>query len=170
MKTTLHPSWQKSLSAAITDISALYALLEIPPEMVDGAIRSFPLRVPREFVARMEKGNPRDPLLLQVLPKAIELHAFPGFSQNPLKEQSPIPGLLHKYPHRVLLTLTGGCAINCRYCFRRHFPYEDNLPSQKNFKRMLDYIQADHSIDEVIFSGGDPLVLKDDLLNNFIFT
>ena len=157
-----HSVWQHEISHAVTDIHELCRLLNISAEAVSPAIRSFPLRVPRSFIARMEKGNPRDPLLLQVIPQLIELQKTPGFSKDPLIEKTanPIPGLLHKYTNRVLLTLTGGCAVNCRYCFRRHFSYEDNLPSKENFQRALSYIEKNTSIEEIIFSGGDPLILK----------
>ena len=167
MKNT-HDTWQQALAHAVTDISELCALLSISP--TDIAASSFPLRAPKEFIARMKKGDPFDPLLLQVLPQAIEHQKFPGYSTDPVQEskKNPISGLLHKYPHRVLLTLTGGCAIHCRYCFRRHFPYENNLPGRDNWEKTLNYIRNDSSIEEVILSGGDPLVLKDHLLAEFI--
>ena len=170
--TILHSTWQKALSCAITDISELCDVLAIPHLQSDSLIQaqqSFSLRVPREFVARMEIGNPCDPLLLQVLPQSIEMQKIPGFSNDPLDEnqKNPVPGLLHKYPNRVLLTLTGACAINCRYCFRRHFPYADNMPGRANWDRALDYIAQDKKINEVILSGGDPLILKDALLAEF---
>src|SRR3990167_2897420 len=168
--TMLHPTWQHALKNAVTEITELCSLLNIPVEAVSAQAHDFPLRVPREFVALMEKGNPKDPLLLQVLPQSIERQSFPGFSQHPLGEQavSPVPGLLHKYDSRVLLTLTAGCAVHCRYCFRRHFPYQDHLPSADNFQRALAYIQENIGVEEVILSGGDPLILKDDLLMHFI--
>src|SRR3990167_1645414 len=165
--------WQQSLSSAITDISELCDTLQLPisdSDLIKQAQHSFALRVPREFVARMEKGNPHDPLLLQVLPQAIEMQKTPGFSADTLNEnqKNPVPGLLHKYPNRVLLTLTGACAINCRYCFRKSFPYEENNPSRANWNRALDYIAQDKNIDEVILSGGDPLILKDNLIAEFV--
>lgn len=167
------PSWQQSLASAITSWSDLYDLLELDVSNVnfsERAQQSFALRVPREFAARMQKANPHDPLLLQILPQAIELQMVDNFSNDPLFEiqKNPVPGLLHKYPNRVLLTLTGGCAINCRYCFRRHFPYDDNLPGRVNWQRAIDYIAADKNLDEVILSGGDPLVLKDHLIAEFV--
>lgn len=169
----LHPTWQKALSGAISDSSALCVALEISPSHFQNTLsaqQSFALRVPQEFVARMKKGDPADPLLLQVLPQAIEMQKTPGFSVNPLSEnqKNPTPGLLHKYPNRVLLTLTGACAINCRYCFRRHFPYADNNLAQHNWDLALQYISRNAQIEEVILSGGDPLVLKDHLLAEFV--
>lgn len=166
-------TWQQALSNAITSYDELCSLLNIASEqsaLIPSVQKSFSLRVPREFVSRMEKGNPNDPLLLQVLPRAIEMQKTLGFSSDPLleMEKNPVPGLLHKYPNRVLLTLTGVCAINCRYCFRRHFPYEDNVPSRGNWQNALDYIAKNHAIDEVILSGGDPMVLKDHLISEFV--
>jgi EF-P beta-lysylation protein EpmB len=118
----------------------------------------------------MEPGNPNDPLLLQVLPRSFELIQMPGFSNDPLGEAQKlkIPGLLHKYKSRVLLLLAGGCAVNCRYCFRRHFPYQENVVSIKHIERILEYIEQDNSIQEIILSGGDPLVVKDELLQSLI--
>lgn len=161
--------WQQSLKAAITDYRELCHCLQITCDdllSVAPAIEQFALRVPREFVARMQPGNVHDPLLLQVLPQAQEMLAVPGYSCDPLHEAdtNPLPGLLHKYQGRVLLTLTGACAVNCRYCFRRHFPYEANLPGGEHWQAIIHYIQQDNSINEVIFSGGDPLLLKDAVL------
>jgi len=161
--------WQSSLSNSITDVDSLLHAVELDINMLDAssqACRDFPLRVPHEFAERMQKGNPCDPLLLQVLPIAKELEKFPGYSHDPLNEKAsnPVPGLLHKYHGRVLLTLTGGCAINCRYCFRRHFPYSENTLSIKRWEPALAYIKNNPEIEEVILSGGDPLLVKDHLL------
>jgi EF-P beta-lysylation protein EpmB len=118
----------------------------------------------------MQKGNPRDPLLLQVLATAAELLPAPGFSDDPLAERSfnPVPGVVHKYPGRLLLTLTGSCPINCRYCFRRHFPYALNNPGRLGWQKALEYIAATDSVHEVILSGGEPLMATDILLNDII--
>ena len=172
MHSTFHPSWQRALAHAVVDFSTLCELLALDLKDISQpqqAQASFALRVPREFVARMEKRNPLDPLLLQILPQALEMQPAPGFTKDYLNEmqQNPAPGLLHKYPHRVLLTLTGGCAINCRFCFRRHFPYSDNIPGRDHNSAALNYIRENNSIEEVILSGGDPLTLKDDLLAEF---
>ncbi|PIZ04717.1 MAG: EF-P beta-lysylation protein EpmB [Gammaproteobacteria bacterium CG_4_10_14_0_8_um_filter_38_16] len=169
----IHPTWQNALSHAITRFSDLCEVLQLnvaDADLIAQAQHSFPLRVPREFVSRMEMGNSRDPLLLQVLPQAIEMQKVDGFSVDPLSEnkKNPIPGLLHKYPNRVLLTLSGACAVHCRYCFRRHFPYEDNTPGRANWDSFIHYIANQSQVDEVIFSGGDPLILKDHLLAELV--
>jgi len=128
-----------------------------------GAGSDFPLRVPQSFILRMEPGNPNDPLLLQVLPQSQEQVRVPGFVPDPLGEgqASPLKGLLHKYKSRVLLVVTGGCAIHCRYCFRRHFPYDDHAISKEQWLAIKAYLHSHPEVNEVIFSGGDPLLLKD---------
>lgn len=113
----------------------------------------------------MRHGDRHDPLLLQVLPVHQEYLTEAGFSKDPLEEQdAPVPGLLHKYRSRVLLMLKTGCAVNCRYCFRRHFPYQDNQVNKRTLEPVFDYLRAHHEINEVILSGGDPLMAKDDMI------
>ncbi len=114
----------------------------------------------------MEKGNPNDPLFLQVMCSELEFLQAEGFSTDPLEEQNAnaVPNILHKYQNRLLFMVKGGCAVNCRYCFRRHFPYDENPGSKKSWQGALDYIAAHSEIEEVIFSGGDPLMAKDDEL------
>ncbi|MBS9777119.1 MAG: EF-P beta-lysylation protein EpmB [Gammaproteobacteria bacterium] len=123
----------------------------------------FATRVPRPFVEKMEYGNPNDPLLLQIMPSSDEFIKKSGFTTDPLAEQqyNPLPGLLHKYQSRVLLTLRGACAINCRYCFRRHFEYADNRIKKSDIDNILNYVQQHPKINEVILSGGDPLMATD---------
>jgi EF-P beta-lysylation protein EpmB len=163
------PNWQISLANVITDANTLLQRLDLQAHQVglhSPERLAFPLRVPQEFVARMRVGDPKDPLLLQILPTQQELLAMPGYSHHPLQEQqaNKLPGLIHKYRGRVLLTITGACAINCRYCFRRHFPYEENNPGRSGWQKIVDYVAADPSINEIIYSGGDPLVSKDSIL------
>ncbi len=158
--------WQQLLAEAVTDPAELCALLGLDPLLVPAALRaagSFPLRVPRSFVARMRHGDPRDPLLLQVLPVAAEANPIAGFAADPIGDLAAraAPGLLHKYQGRVLLVATGACAVHCRYCFRRHFPYSDESPLAEGWQHTLEYVQADPSISEVILSGGDPLSLSE---------
>ena len=159
------PSWQEQLADLITDPLELLALLQLSPEAVGydaAALQGFPLRVTRAYAARMQRGNARDPLLLQVLPHAHELLSVSGYDDDPLQEQqaNPAPGLLHKYHGRVLLITTQSCAIHCRYCFRRHFPYAGNRPSRAEWQQSIDYIANDSSIEEAILSGGDPLAVS----------
>lgn len=166
---TFQANWQTELSHSVTQLDELLRILELSPAAVNSSLlasKQFSLRVPRGYVARMQKGNPQDPLLLQVLPIQQELFAAPGYTTDPLQEKAvnPIPGLLHKYYDRVLLTLTGSCAINCRYCFRRHFPYAENNPGMQGWQQAIDYIASKPEIREVIYSGGDPLLLKDSQL------
>ncbi|WKE65015.1 EF-P beta-lysylation protein EpmB [Gallaecimonas kandeliae] len=160
--------WRDELKAAISDPLELARTLQLdtaPLEAGFGARRLFPLRVPRPFVALMEKGNAQDPLLRQVMTDQAEFAQTQGFSTDPLDEQdAAVPGLLHKYQSRVLFILKGGCAVNCRYCFRRHFPYNDNPGNKASWQQALDYIAARPEIEEVILSGGDPLMAKDEEL------
>jgi len=160
------PAWQRALQEAVTDPAELLALLDLGPQWLEparAAARRFPLKVPRGFVARMRRGDPDDPLLRQVLPLAAELDAVPGYVTDPVGDLAAKagPGLLHKYEGRALLVTTGACAIHCRYCFRRHFPYDDENASREGFGPALDAIRADSSLGEVILSGGDPLTLND---------
>jgi len=166
-------SWQYQLSHCIKDIDSLSEYLELDASQLafsSAASQDFQLKVPLPYANRMRKGDANDPLLLQVLPTSAELEYFPGFSTDPLQEASAkaLTGLIHKYKNRVLLTLSGACAINCRYCFRRHFPYADNNIGSSQWQKILDYIQADPSIEEVIFSGGDPLATPDKRIAKFV--
>ncbi|MBZ6532111.1 EF-P beta-lysylation protein EpmB [Acinetobacter seifertii] len=159
-------NWQSHLSDLITDPSELLSLLELSSDqLLSGAIlasEKFKLRVPRAFVGKMNAKNPLDPLLLQVLPHHLELEEHPEFVTDPLGEEAAnqLPGVLHKYKSRFLLTLTGACAVHCRYCFRRHFPYQENLPKNDDWLNIKNYIEANPDINEVILSGGDPLTLS----------
>ncbi|ENW95932.1 EF-P beta-lysylation protein EpmB [Acinetobacter sp. NIPH 298] len=159
-------NWQSQLSDLITDPLELLNLLELSTEqLLSGAIlasEQFKLRVPRAFVGKMNIGDPLDPLLLQVLPHHLELEEHPAFVTDPLGEEAAnqMAGVLHKYQSRFLLTLTGACAIHCRYCFRRHFPYQENLPKNDDWINIKQYIEQNPKINEVILSGGDPLTLS----------
>ena len=166
LNTPSREDWLSQLADVVTDPDELLRLLNVDADekLLAGrdAKRLFPLRVPRAFIARMEKGNPNDPLLRQVLTAQDEFITAPGFSTDPLEEQhSVVPGLLHKYRNRALLLVKGGCAVNCRYCFRRHFPYAENQGNKRNWQAALDYIAQHPELDEIIFSGGDPLMAKD---------
>ncbi|HEU0069466.1 MAG TPA: EF-P beta-lysylation protein EpmB, partial [Nitrospiraceae bacterium] len=123
----------------------------------------FPIFAPASYVAKINPADPLDPLLLQILPQVAELVEHASFTADPVGDlaAAPAPGLLHKYHGRVLLIATGACAIHCRYCFRRHFPYAVGPRSLAEWQPALDYIASDKSIDEVILSGGDPLTLVD---------
>ena len=159
-------NWQSQMSDLITSPEELLKQLELSPEdLLSGAIlasQQFKLRVPRAFVGKMKLGDALDPLLLQVLPHHLELEEHAGFVTDPLGEEqaNQLPGVLHKYKTRFLLTLTGACAIHCRYCFRRHFPYQENLPKNEDWLNIKTYLESQLDINEVILSGGDPLTLS----------
>ncbi|MDO4223170.1 MAG: EF-P beta-lysylation protein EpmB [Acinetobacter sp.] len=162
----LSKNWQMQFSDLITNPAELLAELALSHEnLQSGAVlasQQFKLRVPRAFVAKMQKGNAQDPLLLQVLPHHLELSEQDGFVADPLAERDAnhLRGVIHKYQSRFLLTLTGACAVHCRYCFRRHFPYQDNLPKQQDWLEIANYLQQHPEINEIILSGGDPLSLN----------
>ena len=132
--------------------------------------REFATRVTRYFASLIEKGNPLDPLLLQVLPTAYELKYVDGYSKDAVgdSQSMPVPGLIHKYHGRALLTLTGACAIHCRYCFRRHFPYGEANVDYGPDGPVMKYLSAHEEVNEVILSGGDPLMLSDQKLAKLI--
>ncbi|HLF66229.1 MAG TPA: EF-P beta-lysylation protein EpmB [Gammaproteobacteria bacterium] len=166
-------SWQIALKNVVRDPKVLLERLELNEtwlEAAQNAARLFPLRVSESFVSRMNKQDPDDPLLRQVLPLQQEMLEVEGYTADPLFEQSknPVPGLLHKFKGRVLLTVTSACAVHCRYCFRRDFPYQANNPGKLEWQQAFDYIAQDQSIHEVILSGGDPLSLDDDYLAWFL--
>lgn len=162
-------NWLEILANSVSDPQVLLQKLGLPIEKFEkdiAARRLFPLRVPQPFIDKMERGNPHDPLFLQVMSAAREFLTAEGFSKDPLEEQqTAAPNLLHKYHNRVLLMVKSGCAVNCRYCFRRHFPYDQNKGNKVNWQKALDYIALHQEVEEVIFSGGDPLMAKDDELN-----
>lgn len=164
-------SWQQLLSESITTPHALLRRLDLDPETwlqgADQGHRLFPIRVPEPYLSRITRGDPYDPLLRQVLPLSTEADTHSGFVSDPLQESGSMPatGLIRKYESRALLMVTGQCAINCRYCFRRHFPYEDHRLSPEDRAQALKVLADDTRINEVIFSGGDPLVANDRLLS-----
>ena len=159
-------SWQEQLARAITSPEQLLNLLDLDNRLLPAALRAssdFSLRVPQSYVARMERGNPEDPLLKQILPIGQECENVEGYGLDPLAEQSqnPCNGVIHKYDGRLLLVTSSACAVNCRFCFRRHYPYSDNQLAGENWQQALDYIASDKTIHEVILSGGDPLASND---------
>ena len=153
-------SWQWHLKNSLTSIEDLSRKLgiEISEEPTD-----FPLLVPMPYLRRITRGNPADPLLLQILPTANENTLAQGFLKDPLKEMGSTrgSGIIHKYHGRILIIATGACAVNCRYCFRRHFPYNEYKLSKTDWKNIEKYIEGDPTIKEVILSGGDPLMMTD---------
>ncbi|GEA12434.1 EF-P beta-lysylation protein EpmB [Alteromonas sp. KUL49] len=166
---SVESNWQKELAQSFSDPLDLVNYLQLDTESYtqhSKARRLFPMRVPRHFADLMEKGNPQDPLFLQVMPLSDEFLSTPGYSEDPLEEHDTAGrGLLHKYESRVLLMVRTGCAVNCRYCFRRHFPYGDNSVNKQQWQETIDYIAQHPEINEVIFSGGDPLMAKDEQLS-----
>jgi len=157
--------WQAEWRAALTDPAELLAVLGL--ETLAGRVISpdrgaFPMRVPRPFVARMRRGDPRDPLLRQVLPLDDELRPMPGYVDDAVGDLAArgAPGVIHKYRGRALLIATGSCAVNCRYCFRRHFPYAEETAAARRWRDAIAWLRMHPDVREVIVSGGDPLSLS----------
>lgn len=159
------------MSESFRKLPDLLAFCETDPlEAGAGSDIDFPLRVTRYFASLIEKGNSRDPLLLQVLPGRRESLVVPGYQSDAVGDglSMPVPGLIHKYHGRALLTMTGACAIHCRYCFRRHFPYNESRVDMDISGPVVKYLAENTSIRELILSGGDPLMLTDQKLDSLI--
>ena len=166
-------SWQQQLTQSKVDPKKLLKYLNLDIKLLPQIItssKSFALRTPLAFISRIKKGNINDPLLKQILPTTEELAINEGFSFDPLaeKDYSPTSGLIHKYQGRVLLITTSACAVNCRYCFRRYFPYSDHRTAKNQREQILTYLRSHSSIKEVILSGGDPLIASDNYLEDLI--
>lgn len=168
-------SWQEQLAQAIRQPTDLLEFAGLDADAIgysQQAIQQFPVRVPYAFANRIKKNDPNDPILRQVFPYKAEDDESIGFINDPLAESNiqAVNGLLQKYNSRVLSITTGACAVHCRYCFRRHYPYQTSTSSSKNWQASVDYIKDDHSINEVILSGGDPLTLSDRRLQEICST
>lgn len=164
-------NWQDILASGFASAKDLLTFLQLPHiESCNKSEQEFVTRVPLGFAKRMQAGNADDPLLLQVLAKPEEQLVVHGYSKDPLheKQKNPLAGLIHKYHGRVLLTVTGACAINCRFCFRRHFAYSENNPGRAGWQKAFAYIADNPEIHEVILSGGDPLLAPDSILKYLI--
>jgi len=166
------PRWQQLWRDAVRDPHELLRMLDLPElatKLSAAAAGQFPLRVPRGFVARMRRGDPHDPLLRQILPVIDEERVVPGFGLDAVGDAAArgATGVIHKYTGRALLVATGSCAVHCRYCFRRHFPYAEETAAASRWAEALDYLRADSSIEEVLLSGGDPLSLSTPKLAEF---
>lgn len=168
----MNPSWQSELADSFTNPVALLRFLGLATDKLDpiAATSHFPFRVTKAYANRIRKGDLQDPLLRQVLPDIAEELKVPGFNSDPVGDLSSVshPGVLHKYQGRALLITTGACAIHCRYCFRREFPYEGQQLVKSRENAAIESIGEDPSIQEVIFSGGDPLVLSNQRLAGLV--
>jgi len=165
--------WQDELSHAIKNPALLLQMLGLENRLqaIDAeSLKNFPLRVTQSYINKMHYGDASDPLLRQVFPLIDENIEVEGFSADPVGDHLAIssPGILHKYQGRALLLTTGACAIHCRYCFRRHFPYSESNPLASQWQQSIAALQSDDSIREVIFSGGDPLALTDKKLASMV--
>ncbi|WP_242688118.1 EF-P beta-lysylation protein EpmB [Alienimonas californiensis] len=168
------PAYMRSLAESIRTADGLIDALGLPEDLREparAAEKLFPTFVPRSFLARMRPGDPADPLLRQVLPLGEETAPPPpGYATDAVGDAAarPVPGLLHKYRGRALLILAGACAVHCRYCFRRHYPYGEDPRRLEDWEPAFEYLENDPSIREVLLSGGDPLMLTDDRLRQVV--
>ena len=161
--------WQEAVRTAVRDGADLCRRLQLPPQYGAAATRAagaFPVFAPLSFVAKMRPGDPHDPLLRQVLPLDEELQETAGYGEDPVGDRLAArqPGVLQKYNGRALLITTGACAVHCRYCFRRHFPYDAVQRSPREWAAVFAQLATDGSLEEVILSGGDPWMLPDSRL------
>lgn len=167
-------SWQSALRNAIRDPIELCKAVQLSPQYHQPAVLAaadFPVFAPASFITKVEKGNPKDPLLRQVLPLRDELVEAEGYTRDPVGDRPAVmrPGLIQKYNGRVLLVTTGACPVHCRYCFRRHYPYQGGPRSIDSWQAALNQIASDSSVEEVILSGGDPLTLVDSELAELVW-
>lgn len=160
--------WQALTAHSLRDVPTLLQRLQLTPADLGYTDKlpdswQFPLRVPEPYLQKIRPQDPRDPLLLQILPQAIEEQVMPGYSQDPLDEtaHTVAPAIIHKYANRVLVVVTGACAVHCRYCFRRHFPYGEHRVAEGVWAQLADYLNQHPEVNEVILSGGDPLSIKE---------
>jgi EF-P beta-lysylation protein EpmB len=166
-------TWQEEIATAVTDPAELLNLLNLPISLLPAARKAaqrFGLKVPRNVIKLMQPSNINDPLLQQILPIDKELLDTPGFDDDPVGDQIAvtIPGVLNKYPKRTLLIVTSACAIHCRYCMRKEFPYTKHHITTHSWQAIVTYIQQNTNINEIILSGGDPLTLSDRRLHELI--
>jgi EF-P beta-lysylation protein EpmB len=165
--------WQEAMRTAIRDGVELCRRLSLPAEYEEAAARAgrfFPVFAPLGYVAKMRPGDPHDPLLRQVLPLGEELDQPAGYTADPVADNTAAltPGLLQKYRGRALMITSGACAIHCRYCFRRHFPYRDAPHSLAQWQPAIDRLAEDGIVEEIVLSGGDPLTLVDSQLRQLV--
>ncbi|MDQ3000717.1 MAG: EF-P beta-lysylation protein EpmB [Fibrobacterota bacterium] len=191
-------TWQKEMQEAFRNLGGLLKFLDLDPSEAPAAFgveetdellsRSggyrtlprtsgtlsadpgFPILIPKSFASRMAKGDWRDPLLLQVLPQARENAPMTGFKDDAVGDLASqiVPGLLHKYSSRALMMVSQQCAVHCRYCFRREYPYGDLPRGQAGWDEAWAYLESAEAIDEIILSGGDPLFLENRRLERIL--
>ena len=163
-------AWQQEMKQAIRSSLGLCEFLKIPPTAINVEENDFPVFVPRSFAARMNPGDPADPLLLQVIAQSQESLPIEGYEKDPNGEATAVlaAGVLRKYSSRALMITSGACAVHCRYCFRRHYPYSDSPSGLQQWQSSLQAIAQDTNIEEVILSGGDPLVLSDQSIGQLL--
>lgn len=160
--------WQQQLADALTDPAELAARFAVDPVPLQEVAKRYPMRITRYYLDLIQE--PGDPIWRQCVPDVRELHSSED-SMDPLDEErlSPVPLVVHRYPDRVLLLASGGCAVYCRFCTRkRKVGCAAMGVSEEHLEAALDYIASTTRIRDVILSGGDPLLLEDDRLEKLL--
>ena len=165
--------WKVELAQSVRTAADLASYVGISLHeltLAEKAVSQFPVFAPRPYLDRIRKGDPSDPLLRQVWPFLREDEPQPGYSTDPLREidSAKSTGILQKYHGRALVVTTGACAIHCRYCFRRHFPYEQSPKGMNEWRQALESVRNEPTTQELLLSGGDPLTLVDEVLEQWI--
>lgn len=166
--------WRWQLRHRITTYEQLKEVLELTSEEIEGIKHSkgrLALAVTPYFASLMDPFNPNCPIRRQAIPRVEEIHLSKNEMVDPLGEDkhSPVPGLVHRYPDRVLLLVTDQCAVYCRYCTRRRLvgSHERSI-TQGNFEEVLKYLKSHRKVRDVLLSGGDPLLLENERLEEIL--
>jgi len=166
--------WHWQLKNRITDAQTLRKYIELLPEeeavFADEAF-SFRMAITPYYLSLIDHSNPNDPVRMQSIPRIQESYLSSSDMSDPLHEDgdAPVPGMTHRYPDCVLLLLTDQCAMYCRHCTRRRKAGEHDAPMPKeNVDKAIEYIREHEEVRDVVLSGGDPLTLGDDRLDEIL--
>jgi lysine 2,3-aminomutase len=166
--------WKWQFSHRLTTLEQLKRVVPLTPDEVEGAARcleALRMAITPYYASLIDPDDPQDPVRRQAIPSAHELHKSPADMDDPLNEDvdSPVPGLTHRYPDRVLLLVTDQCANYCRHCTRRRLVgVHDRATPKAELDAAIDYIKNTPAVRDVLISGGDPLTLQDDRLEAII--
>ncbi|MFN8628789.1 MAG: lysine 2,3-aminomutase [Chloroflexota bacterium] len=161
--------WRWQLSNRVNDLADFEEILELTDDEREGlsAPDKFRVDITPYFASLIDPKDPNDPIRRQTIPLGRELRSFTGMMEDSLAEDrhSPVPGLVHRYPDRVLMLITTQCAVYCRYCTRSRIVGDPTQNfNRKEHEAQLDYIRNNKQIRDVLISGGDGLTLAPKLL------
>ncbi|MDA8442939.1 MAG: lysine 2,3-aminomutase [Peptococcaceae bacterium] len=166
--------WRWQVANRITDISTLQQIIDLSPDEVKGVqacLCSLRMAITPYYASLMARNDVNCPIRKQAVPTAWETHTVLSDRLDPLDEDSdsPVPGLIHRYPDRVLLLVTDQCAMYCRHCTRRRLAGQTDQPSATaQVQVALDYIKRTPQVRDVLISGGDPMVMSDERLESIV--